>query len=165
MVQKTIPQFAKDTKVPVDKTESEIKKTLQAYQADGIAIGNHGDRQMIAFLIDDVQIRYAFDLPREEDFAKNSIGKPRGAVERRAVWEQALRTIWRVMLHRIKDRLMLAFSPFSCVYDEFFREIVLSDGTTMGERYTEEQYREMRRQNQLPSMLPGLKALPPGREE
>lgn len=160
-MQKTIPQFAKDTKVPVDKTEAEIKKLLNQYGAAGIAIGNLGDRQQIAFLLDDIQIRYAFDLPREEDFAKNSIGQRRGAAERKAVYEQSHRTIWRMMLHRIKDRLMVAFSPFSCVYDEFFFEIVLADGTTMGERYSETEYRKMRDNKQLPPMLPGL-VLPRG---
>ena len=149
------PEFAANTTVPVEKSQADVRKMLLAYGASGILLGFNEGREVIAFVIDDLHIRFTFDTPRMEDYAVQKDGKPQGAIQSREAAEKAHRTVWREMHLNIKAKLVMATSKYRTVFEEFHADIVLPDGQTFSE-WSRPMLTRLLADRKMPPLLPGI---------
>jgi hypothetical protein len=84
--------YAANTSVPVDRTRSEIERTLMRYGATGFAYGMEPGRAMVGFQTADRRIRFVLPLARE---ARSSESQH----------DQMVRSRWRALLLSIKAKL------------------------------------------------------------
>jgi hypothetical protein len=128
--------FAKGTTVPAEKTRGEIEATLRRYQADGFLSGWEGPRAFIAFRLADRFIKFTMTLPDRGDmrfwFTPRRTGR-RSEQAAGEAYEQAVRAAWRALLLVIKAKLESVSSGIETVEEAFLAQIVLPDGSTMGQ--------------------------------
>lgn len=152
--------YAKNTTVPVDKTRSEIEKTLVRYGASGFMYGWDGGRAVVAFQMNGRRVRMTLQLPdtndREFMYAKvnqTSYGRRRTPKQQEAAWEQACRQKWRALLLVIKAKLEAVEAGITTLDDEFLSGVMLPDGRTVGE-WARPQIELVYLTGQMPPLLP-----------
>jgi hypothetical protein len=109
--------YAAHTKVPVDRSKTEIERTLRRYGADRFAYFTETGKAIIVFEAHDRRLR--FDLPM-----------PGGESERDA---QARRQKWRALLLCIKAKLESVQSKIETFEEAFLAHVVMPDGKTVAE--------------------------------
>lgn len=109
--------YAAYTKVPVQKTKTDIETTLTRYGADRFAYFVEPMKAIIVFEAHARRLR--FDLPLQE-----------GASEKD---EQKRRQQWRALLLCIKAKLESVASGIESFEEAFLAHVVLPDGQTVGE--------------------------------
>lgn len=146
-------KYASETSVSVEKSRSEIEKTLDRYGADAFAYAPDGGRVRIGFRMQGRQFRFELTLPSksEERFTHSSRGL-RSAEIAIAAWEQSCRQKWRALALVIKAKLEAVDAQISTLEDEFLAHLVLPSGETMGE-WAKPQVAEAYRIGQMPSSL------------
>jgi hypothetical protein len=127
--------YAADTNVSVDRTRTEIERTLVRYGATAFAYGWNGDRQVIQFAAHDRQIRFELPLPArsERRFTHTPTGKARHGDDAAKHWEQGCRQRWRALLLIIKAKLEAIESGVSTFEDEWLSWTVMPDNLTVGQ--------------------------------
>ncbi len=150
--------YAQSTSVSVDRSKSEIEQTLTRYGATGFAYATDSDKgsAMIAFKISNRAVRITLPLPdmKAEEFRPKRLRVYHVESERRReLWEQACRSSWRSLSLVIKAKLEAVASGISTVEREFFPDIILSNGQTMGE-WTAPQLKTMFEDGKMPKLLP-----------
>lgn len=117
--------FAAQTRVPVDRSQSEIKKILSKYGASGFAYGEQGARAIVMFEMASRRIKFVLPMPQP----------PREQPTQAAVkgYEQLCRTRWRCLVLAIKAKLECVESGITSLEQEFMAHIVLPNGQTVGE--------------------------------
>jgi len=142
-------KYAKTTDVAVDKTRAEIEHVLTKYGADAFGYSIDGTDAKIAFRLQGRHYRFALTLP-PPDRADFQTYKQGSSTFRRAtgvpekMWEQECRSLWRALLLVIRAKLEAVAVGITTLEDEFMAFMVLSDGSTVGERMKpqiEEHYR------------------------
>lgn len=132
-------QFARNTEVPVERTEAEIKRTLSRYGATQFMSGWDQERAMVAFKVKNRLVRFEMTLPDKADpkFTRDGRSKytfkklPESACLRN--WEQACRQRWRALSLCIKAKLEAVETGISTFEQEFLANIVLPDDRTIGD--------------------------------
>lgn len=160
-------RYAADTDVPVDRTRSEIERTLQRYGATSFAIGwdEATSSAVIGFKLNDRFVRLRFALPSINAPAitldRNRRRKTKAQIE--AAFAQAERTRWRAVLLVIKAKLESVESEIETFEQAFLPHILLPDGSTVGD-YALPAIAESYATGAMPQLLPGLgaRALPAG---
>ena len=109
--------YAAKTKVPVDRSKTEIERTLKRYGADRFFYGAESGKAIIVFEARDRRLR--FDLPLPEG------DSPRD--------QQAQRQRWRALLLCIKAKLESVEAKIESFEEAFLAHVVLPDGKTVGE--------------------------------
>lgn len=109
--------FAAKTRVPVDRTRSEVERTLTRYGANKFAYFNESGRAIVVFEAHLRRLR--FDLPL-----------PTGDTERE---RQQSRQKWRALLLAIKSKLESVESHIETFEEAFLAHIVMPDGVTVGQ--------------------------------
>jgi len=109
--------YAAHTKVPVDRSEAEIERTLRRYGADRFGYYSQAGKAVIVFEARDRRLR--FDLPL-----------PAGESEKDA---QVQRQRWRALLLCIKAKLESVESKIETFEEAFLAHVVLPDGKTVAE--------------------------------
>lgn len=158
-------QFAKDTDVPVERSQAEIQSTLRKYGASRYVSGWDQDRAYIGFEMIGRQIRFILPLPnpQSQEFthynaggSKNKLAerKPHEALRK---WEQACRQRWRALNLVIKAKLEAVECGITQFEEEFLAHIVLpgGHGKTAGE-YFIPQIAQAYEENKMPPLLPFL---------
>jgi|HubBroStandDraft_5_1064220.scaffolds.fasta_scaffold15125_9 hypothetical protein len=112
--------YASSTSVPVDRTRSEIEKTLTRFGATKFASGWDQLGATIAFEAKGRYVRFILPLPVEI----------KGAGKRR---DQIVRARWRALLLCIKAKLEACESGISNFESEFLAHVILPTGETVGE--------------------------------
>jgi hypothetical protein len=157
-------EYAKGTTVPAEKTRGEIEATLRRYRADSFLSGWDGPRAFIAFRLADRFIKFTMALPDRSD--KRFWFTPQ-RVERRSdkaaqdAYEQAVRAAWRALLLVIKAKLESVSSGIETIEEAFLAQIVLPDGSTMGQ-WAGPQIQRAYDTKQMPA---SILALPPGKAD
>ncbi|MEE9499627.1 MAG: hypothetical protein V3V24_09840 [Nitrospinaceae bacterium] len=106
-------RYAEKTKAPVMQSISEIKKTVERYNADGFTFAMDGARAGIGFRIDNRMVRFMMTLPDDE---------------------QGTRQIWRAMLLTVKSKLECVESGIETFEEAFLAHIVVPGrGATFGQ--------------------------------
>jgi hypothetical protein len=107
--------YAAHTKVPVEKTKTEIETTLARYGADRFAYFSEPAAAIIVFEIQQRRVR--FNLPLEE-----------GTGERA---QRHRRERWRALLLCIKAKLESVASNIETFEEAFLAHVVMPDGQTV----------------------------------
>lgn len=148
--------YAEKTSVPVSKTKADIEELIQKSGACQFISGYKDDMAVIGFSIADRQIRFVLPLPDKDDdsfwFTPERKNK-RTEQQAYAAWEQACRSKWRALYLIIKAKLEAVESGISTIEHEFFYDIVLPDGKTLGE-FMAPQLKTVYTTGQMPPMLP-----------
>ena len=108
--------YARDTKVPVERTKIDIEKLVMKYGAKGFQSGWHGNQAHISFLARDRHIRI-------------SVLVPDGA--------QLARQKWRALLLVLKARLESVDAKIATFEEAFATDIVMPSGKTVWEEIRE----------------------------
>lgn len=122
--------YAATTQVPLDRTRSEIERTLMRYGAKGFAYAMEPGRAMIGFQAAERRIRFVLPLIA-----------PAKATTKQA--EQLARSRWRALLLSIKAKLEAVESGIETFDSAFMSHIVMPNGQTMAEHslpYIKEAY-------------------------
>ena len=127
-------RFAADTKVTTTSSKAEIERIIERYGADQFMSGWDAERAVIAFRMNERQIRFVLQMPRRDErrFTHHSRGArtPDAALKE---WEQACRQRWRALALVIKAKLEAVESGISVFDDEFMANIVLPNGNTVSQ--------------------------------
>jgi hypothetical protein len=127
-------RYAADTSVSVSNSKAEIERIIERYGATGFMSGWTAQQAMIAFAMNDRQIRFVLPMPdkSEHRFTHSSRGL-RAPETVQKEWEQACRQRWRALALVIKAKLEAVESGISVFDDEFMANIVLPNGRTVSE--------------------------------
>lgn len=150
--------YAEKTSVSVSKTKADIEELIQKAGAGQFISGYKDNIAVIGFSLADRQIRFALPLPDKDDkefwYTPERRNK-RSEEQAYAAWEQACRSRWRALYLIIKAKLEAVESGISTVEREFFYDVVLPDGRTIGE-YIAPQIETAYQMGTMPPMLPML---------
>lgn len=112
-------RYAAETSVPVDRTKSEIERTITRYGATAFMTGWENQKAMLSFTFDGRMVRFIIE---------GSEGKTQ---KRR---DQSGRQRWRALLLLIKAKLEYVDSGIHQFEEEFLGNIVTDNGETVAER-------------------------------
>lgn len=150
--------YAEKTSVSVAKSKADIEELIQKAGASQFVSGFKEGMAVIGFSLSDRQIRFVLPLPDKQDksfwYTPERRNK-RSEEQAYAAWEQACRSRWRELYLIIKAKLEAVESGISTVEREFFYDVVLPDGKTIGE-WMAPQLEEAYRTGSMPTMLPLL---------
>lgn len=128
-----MPTFAASTSVSSEKSRLEIERTLSRYGADKFMYGWDQGQAMIAFKMEERQVRFLLPMPEKSDYRRTPTGRARNAASAEREWEQATRQRWRALALVVKAKLEAVESGIAEFEEEFLAYIMLPDGTTVGE--------------------------------
>ena len=152
-------RYAENTEVPAGKSRDEIERTLQRYGAEQFAYGWEAGRAMIQFRAERRLIRFVIVMPDQNDPAYHFTPTKRRRDREVALreWEKACRQRWRALALVVKAKLEAVESGIAEFEAEFMANIVLPDGTTVGE-WMAPQIEQAYQTSLMPSALPQLSA-------
>ena len=129
-------RYANATKVPVERSQQEIKKTLQRYGAGQYVCADDwdGGQAMIGFSYRGLAVRMLLKLPRESEFACTPTGIVRSEGQREHEHARGCRQRWRALVLSVKAKLEAVDSGISTFEQEFLSFVVTDGGQTVGER-------------------------------
>ncbi len=113
--------YAKDTKVPVDRSKSEIERLLCKYGADQFAYASSIDAALIGFRVHQRMIRFHLPNPNPDKFRSEDS------------YAQEARRRWRALCLVIKAKLEAVQSGITTFEQEFYAHILLPGGMTVYE--------------------------------
>ena len=149
-------QYAENTTVSSEKSRAEIERTLTRYGADEFMYGTREGQAIVMFKLHGRQIRYLLTMPAKKDYHYTTARRTRrteaAALE---AWEKACRQRWRSLALNIKAKLDAVTNGIACFEDEFMAQIVLPDGSTVGE-FMRPQIESAYSTGEMPPMLPLL---------
>jgi hypothetical protein len=154
-------KYASETEVSSEKSQAEIKTTLQRYGATKYAYYEDDDKAGIRCEINRRQIQFIVPLPNrladEFVYKNHSSGKKivRDVALQHKTWEQACRQRWRALALVIKAKLEAVESGIATFEQEFLDYILLPDGRTVGE-YLRPQLEDIYSSGAMPKLLPGI---------
>ena len=129
-----MPEYARRTKVPANRTRLEIEGLMQKRGADQFFSGADGERAVLAFRLNGRHIRFSLPLGSK-------------------LTEQTVRSRWRAMLLVIKAKLEAIDIGILTVEDAFIGETVLPDRQTVAE-YMAPQIESAYSTGRMPPLLP-----------
>lgn len=116
--------YAEKTKVPIFRSQEEIKRTLTKYNATGFAFGESVTTAMIIFEINGLRVR--FNLPMPAKPSNNSTGVAKNK------FDQECRSKWRSLALAIKAKLECVDAGITTIEEEFMAHIVMPNGENFG---------------------------------
>ena len=134
-------EYAKNTKVPVSRSKTELEAIFQRWGVDGFMIAWEGNINIIAFKHKGLQARVPVPQPQKERFPSN------------AAYEQAIRQRWRAMILFVKSTLEAVDSGIASFEQAFLPHLVLPDGSTVTDSLMPGIYGALEA-GQMPPMLP-----------
>lgn len=129
-------QYAAKTEVTVDRSRSEIERTLARYGATAFMYGWDQTKAVVEFEADGRRIRFLLPLPDRNDpaFVLTPAKKAkRSPGDAEKAWEQACRQCWRALALVIKAKLEAVDAGISEFESEFLANVVLPNGATVGD--------------------------------
>lgn len=132
--------YAEKTKVPVEKSKTEIERTLARYGADRFAYFTEAGKAIIVFEAHERRLR--FDLPLPADDSDKD--------------QRARRQKWRALLLCIKAKLESVASDIETFEDAFLAHVVMPDGKTVSE-HTRPRIALAYKGEDMPALLPSPK--------
>lgn len=117
--------FAKNTKVPVERTLGEIQKVLYKAGAKGFAFGTGGSQAYIAFTMgrSAVKMKVKMHQPPSENATQASI----------KTYEQLQRSRYRALLLAIKAKVESVEAGIETYEQAFLPHLLLQNGKLVGE--------------------------------
>jgi hypothetical protein len=109
--------YAKETRVPVERTRNEIEQLLKKHGADQFGFGWEGHNVAIAFRMKTRHVRIRMDLSKK--------GRPTGP--------QTERSCWRCLLLVIKAKLEAVGQGITTFDEEFLAHILMPGNQTVSQ--------------------------------
>lgn len=125
--------FASGTTVASEKSRMEIEIALKRAGADQFGYMADSSAAFLAFRIRNRAVRMTLPLPRNEELRLDGRKHVRSPRELQAAIEAETRRRWRCLGLVIKAKLTAVADGISTVEREFFPDVVLADGRTIGE--------------------------------
>lgn len=151
-------KYAEGTVVTVDKSRTEIERTLERFGATAFAYGWSSDHQaaVVSFEAQDRRVRFTLPLPDRSarEFTHTSRNVRRTEQSMRDAYDAELRRRWRALGLVIKAKLEAVATGIITFEKEFLAHIVLPSGQTVGE-WTEPQLAQVYGSDEMPALLPG----------
>lgn len=148
--------YAEKTSVSVSKTKADIEDLIHKAGAGQFVSGYKENMAVIGFSLANRQIRFVLPLPDKQEqkfwFTPERRTK-RSEKQAYEAWEQACRSRWRSLYLIIKAKLEAVNSGISTIEREFFYDIVLPDGKTVGE-FMAPQIETAYKTGEMPPLLP-----------
>ncbi len=136
--------YAAQTSVPVERSKTDIERTLERYGATAFAYAVAENGAQIMFLAHGRQIRFKLPLQPRNDFREGPAGQ--------RAFEQFNRSRWRALCLAMKAKLECVESGIGTFEDEFLAYIVLPGSETVGE-WLEPQIAQIYESGKLPMLL------------
>lgn len=152
-------RYAENTTVPTERSKSEIEQTLMRYGASHFGYAVEPERAIVQFRAQGRGVRFVLPMPdpNDERFTHHSRGERTAAAQQKE-YEQATRQAWRALALAIKAKLECVATGIASFEQEFLANILLPDGTTVGQ-WAAPQIEHAYESNAMPT---SLLALPPG---
>ena len=126
--------YAEKTTVPVEKSKSELKRTIMKYGGSGYEMFETEDKAGVQFKSSDRQIRILVDFPGPEEFTYTPTGRRRRSKDvALKEYEQEQRRRWRALILCMKAKFEIVESGISTFEKEFMPYMVLPDGRTVAD--------------------------------
>lgn len=157
------PRYAENTKVPVEKSEAELKLLLRKHGADKIATGTDDTAGLavVSFSITGRVVRLQVSVPSvaslQEKFSKvHPHGWQSWTPAKRKEYvikhqDQLARQRWRSLVLLCKAKLEAVAEGLSTIEREFLADLMLPNGSTMHQNI-EEKLKVMYLQGRMPSL-------------
>lgn len=136
--------YAKDTRVPIDRSQGEIRRILGKHSATGFAYGEQGNSAVVMFEMHARRIKFVLPLPN-----KPSQNANQASIK---TYDQLCRSKWRCLVLAIKAKLECVESGITTLEQEFMAHIVLPNGTTVGQMILP-QIEQSYRDGKMPPLL------------
>lgn len=152
-------RYAENTDVPSSQTQEEIERILRRYGATQFLKGWDENKALIGFVYNGKQVRFMLPLPdRKSDQIRKTPerGSVRSTAAQERAYEQAVRQKWRALALVVKAKLEAVEAGISIFEREFFYDIVLPNGKTVGEQLLP-QVEESYRTGTIPALMPFTK--------
>lgn len=148
--------YAEKTKVSVNQTKAGIEDLLIKHGADQFISGYRDNMAVIGFSVECRQIKIILPLPDRND--PEFLYTPEKKLKRSdeaafEAWQQACRAKWRSLYAIIKAKLIAVEEGISTIEREFFYDIALPDGQTVGQ-YLAPQLEIAYKNGTMPPLLP-----------
>lgn len=117
--------YAEKTSVPIDRSQSEIRKILGKHGATGFAYGEQGPLSIVMFELAGRRIKFILPMPTAP--SKNAT---QASIR---TFDQLCRSRWRCLVLAIKAKLECVESGITTLEQEFMAHIVLPSGATVGQ--------------------------------
>jgi hypothetical protein len=145
-------QYANNTTVSPEKTQSDIRKTLQRYGGGKFGIMQEDTAICVVFQYSNLTIRISVGLPDKSEFVTTETGRARKASAANDAYNQAVRQRWRALLLAIKAKLEAVESGISTIEREFMAFIVMPDERDLGDHLIPK-LREISTSGKMPKLL------------
>ncbi len=148
-------RYAESTRVPSDRSRSEIEKTLMRYGACRFMYGWESTTAVVAFEMCSRHVRFDLHMPNrgDDEFTRTPTGRDRSSSQAALSYDQAVRQRWRALHLVIKAKLEAVESGITEFEDEFMSHIILPDGRTVG-RWMRPQIEKSYALGGMPLLLP-----------
>lgn len=122
-------RFAEHTKVPVGRSQDQLRQLVIDRGATGWALGEDDGRALVQFRMANRVLRFRLNMTVTlTEFERKKGVKPR------RVDEKEERRLWRSLHMAIKAKLVIAEDGIETFDEVFLANIVTPDGDTIGER-------------------------------
>jgi hypothetical protein len=128
--------YAADTKVSVDKSILELRRTVARYGATGFAMAEDAGRAAVVFAMRNRRVRITVTMPPVGNFARTPTNRLRDPSAQRTEWEKACRQRWRALNLIVKAKLEAVEAGITTFDEEFLAYLMLPAGQTVGEELT-----------------------------
>lgn len=150
-------RYAEGTTVDSGRSRAEIERTLERYEADEFAYWTNGSAALIGFRISGRHVKIMLPLP--DKHSPQFLLTPGRRLQRTPEdalreWEKACRQRWRALALVVKAKLEAVESGISTVEREFLADVVLPNGSTVGEWFAP-QLELAYANGQMPALMPG----------
>jgi hypothetical protein len=149
--------YAQGTEVPSDRSRAEIERMVQRFGADQFVSGWERDnRSMVGFRIHNRMVRILLPMPSRDDpmIALTPSGRRRSASQIEDEYAREQRRRWRSLVLVIKAKLAAVEDGISTIEREFLADVVLPNGTTLGE-WAAPQIDHAYASAEMPALMPG----------
>jgi len=116
--------YALNTKVPIERSQAEIRKILSKYGATAFAFAENENDAVLMFQMCDRRVMFKLPLPIRPAKGSTAISIK--------TYDQTCRSKWRSLVLSIKAKLETVESGISSFEDEFLSRIILPNGKTVG---------------------------------
>jgi hypothetical protein len=138
-------KYAKNTKVPIERSRIEIEKILKRYGINNFFFGTSPRGDGIGFEYNGRTIKFGIPLPKRNDFKAIQTGEQD--------YKRALRQRYRVLVIALKSKLEMVDIGLTTFEDEFLAQTCLTGGRTVGEAL-HPQIEKMLQTGDMPNLLP-----------
>lgn len=123
--------YAKTTTVTEEKSRAEIEKTLERYGADQFAYMKDSTGAIIAFRMEERNVRFLMPMPKLDEFRVTAKFRQRTEKQAEEAHAQAIRSRWRGLLLIVKAKLEAIDAGISTFEREFLADIMLPNGESV----------------------------------